>query len=174
MQTERNNMFAHLEIDQMAQTDFHNAVAKAFRRRVTSWITRTNNDLLSFEVVYKHSPSRGRHHAGLRTVAVENIVGSVGRCRDFDQDFCPRREEQLERWTSIDRAYYRETTLPPIELYKVANDFFVVDGHHRVSVARAHGQAFIDGHVIKIEVAADVTDHQPAPSGSGSLTQTRL
>jgi ParB-like chromosome segregation protein Spo0J len=36
---------------------------------------------------------------------------------------------------------------PPIEVYKVGNDYFILDGHHRASVARYLGNRFIEAYV---------------------------
>jgi hypothetical protein len=144
-------MFASTEISQMARADFTKAMRTGFQRLVANWLAHGNNSLLSFEEVIKQSPSQGRHDAGLQTVAVENIVGSVGRCHDFDRGFRPRCMEQLDRWMRVDKAYHREINLPPVQLYKVGENYFVVDGHHRVSVARAHEQVFIDAYVIEFD-----------------------
>jgi hypothetical protein len=43
-----------------------------------------------------------------------------------------------QRWKRIDRAFQRGEDLPPVELYEIGDSYFVVDGHHRVSVARYH------------------------------------
>ncbi|HLY26798.1 MAG TPA: hypothetical protein VKQ72_10695 [Aggregatilineales bacterium] len=144
-------MSSHELIDRTARADFSKAARIAFQRRVVSWLAGKDNSLLSFEEVHKEVPFKGRHDAGLQTVAINNIVGSMGSCRDFDRAFYPRKAEKLGRWISIDKAYYRQINLPPIELYKVGDNYFVVDGHHRVSVARARGQVYIDAYVVEIE-----------------------
>ena len=41
----------------------------------------------------------------------------------------------------------RREELPPVSLYKVGGFYFVLDGHHRVSVARFHGVEWIDAYV---------------------------
>jgi hypothetical protein len=82
-------------------------------------------------------------------VPVDQIVGSVDRFRDFDRRFLPKRKNTANRWKSIDRAYHQDVVLPPIQLYKVGDIYFVKDGNHRVSVAREHGVAFIDAEVIE-------------------------
>ena len=125
--------------------------------RVVSWLSGKHKGLVCFEEVYAQLPIHERHDAGLQTVPVENIVGSVGRSRDFDRLFQPRRREQWDRWRSIARAAARGVSLPPIQLYKVGTDYFVVDGHHRVSVARAHEQVFIDAYVTEFETSTNST-----------------
>ncbi len=81
---------------------------------------------------------------------VEKIVGSVGRWSDFDPSFLPARASVGERWKRIDRAFQRGEDLPPVELYKIGDAYFVVDGNHRVSVARYHGAQWIDARVTEV------------------------
>ena len=88
---------------------------------------------------------------------MKQIVGSVGRYNDFDRVFLPRRRALRERWASIDSAHIKEINLPAIEVYKVGSVYFVLDGNHRVSVARERGQEYIDAMVIELEVPFEVT-----------------
>jgi hypothetical protein len=78
---------------------------------------------------------------------VDEIVGSVGRWRDFDRSFLPVRPSIGERWKRIDRAFHRAEDLPPVKLYKLKETYFVVDGHHRVSVARYHDVPTVEAAV---------------------------
>lgn len=77
-------------------------------------------------------------------VEVEGVVGSVGRCRAFDDGFLPTCSCTSDRWKRVDRAFAEGKHLPPVELYKVGERYFVYDGNHRVSVARYHGAAAVD------------------------------
>src|SRR5688572_21485525 len=119
--------------DQLAFGDYERAVRKAFWRGWLRSFTRADNHLLAFDQIRSHLPSGGQHSLGLQVVCVERIVGSAGRTNDFDRTFLPRQTSTKERWISIDRAYYEEKLLPPVELMKVGELYFVVDGHHRVS-----------------------------------------
>ena len=74
---------------------------------------------------------------------VAQIGGSVGRCYEFDGDFMPTRASVQERWKRIDRDFHRGEVLPPVSLYKVGGFYFVLDGHHCVSVACYHGVKWI-------------------------------
>ncbi|MCJ7622136.1 MAG: DUF4032 domain-containing protein [Anaerolineaceae bacterium] len=135
-----------------AQVDFDVAFRKGFWRAVISWFTKSDNKLLPFDEVKKRLRFRGQHSIGLKDVPLENVVGSVGRYRDFDKAFLPRQKFTRGRWMSVDEAHLKDISLPAIELYKIGSDYFVRDGNHRVSVARERGQKFIDAHVIEIEV----------------------
>jgi len=142
---------------QMANDDFERAYLKAFWRRVVNRLTKGENDLLPYDEVREHLPIKGQHYLGLMQVPIDQIVGSLGRYRDFDRAFLPRQKRTKDRWVSIDKAQYEEIALPPIELYKIGEVYFVKDGNHRVSVARERGQEFVDARVVEIEVPVPLT-----------------
>ena len=82
------------------------------------------------------------------TVAMEKIVGSEGRVHDFDKQFRPLVNHTRDRWVGIAVAHHRGIPLPPVELLQVGDDYYVRDGHHRISVAKTFGQATIEAHVL--------------------------
>ncbi len=139
-------------ITQLAQRDFERAVRKAMWRDWLSWLTCHNNDLCSFDQFNPELPEQSTHYLGLETVPLEKIVGSERCCLDFDRSFLPRQMRLRERWVRVDRAYYEQITLPPVELLKVGQLYFVTDGNHRVSVARARGQKFIHAFVTAVDI----------------------
>ena len=91
-------------------------------------------------------------YRGMWVVLVKKIVGSLNRYGDFDSTFLPARESLETKWKSIDRAYHRSVELPPVSLFKIGERYFVVDGNHRVSVARYQGVEYIDTEVTEIRV----------------------
>ena len=103
--------------------------------------------LLPFEQTRRSVGAYGGFRRGRGTVEVARIVGSAGKHDQFDDEFMPLRGASPERWKRIDRAYRGGEDLPPVSLYKMDNDYFVQDGHHRVSVARFHGAEWIDADV---------------------------
>ena len=108
--------------------------------------------LLCFEEEGARAGDGGERGVGGRkrafeTVEVGKIVGSVGRCRSFDAAFLPVCSCSAERWKSVERAVREGKALPPVELYKLGGAYFVVDGNHRVSVARYRGAAAVDALV---------------------------
>lgn len=134
--------------DQVRQ-DFEKARQKAFINDLKSSVSRRTNDLLPFHELRQRLNPEGESYRGMRVVPVSQIVGSMDRFRDFDRTFLPRKKATQGRWTRIDRAYYEDVRLPPIQLYKVGDIYFVKDGNHRVSVARERGIEFIDAEVIE-------------------------
>ena len=120
-------------------------------------MTRRSNELLPFDTVRTHLPTAAQQYRGAQEVPLSKIVGSVGRYRDFDRAFLPRQNNTKQRWLSIGRARYQDVDLPPVELYKIGDSYFVKDGNHRVSVARDRGQAYIDAIVTEIAVPFEIT-----------------
>jgi hypothetical protein len=84
----------------------------------------------------------------IQTVPLSQIRGSEGRRDDFDRDFNPLRDYNKARWLNIAAARRRGKALPPVELVQVGDIYFVLDGHHRISVARAMGQRDIEARVM--------------------------
>ena len=142
---------------QMAHSDFDRARRRAFWRKIQAWLTGKDNALLPYEEVRRRLPFQGQRYIGEQTVPIENIIGSEGRYRDFDRAFLPTQDETNERWISIGSAHYADVLLPPVELYKIGDVYFVKDGNHRVSVARERGQLYIDAHVTEVKVPIRLT-----------------
>jgi hypothetical protein len=152
-----NNKFTNLNIHQMARMDFDRAHFKSFVHKMLSLLRRTNNDLLPFDEIRKYIPLKGQHDIGYTNVKLDLIIGSVGRYQDFDRAFLPKMNFTRDRWENIDRARMKDIPLPPVELYKIGEIYFVKDGNHRVSVARELGQAFIDAYVTEIKTNVALT-----------------
>lgn len=85
---------------------------------------------------------------GVRTVPLAAIDGSEGRSEEFDAGFHPTQSHSRDRWVSVAAARLQGKPLPRVTLVQVGEHFFVRDGHHRISVARALGEAFIDAEVL--------------------------
>jgi len=126
--------------------------------------------LLSFDDLRsEHSVANKRLHRGTRVVEVDQIVGSVGRWRDSDRSFLPARASVGHKWKRIDRAFHRAEDLPPVELYEIGDAYFVVDGHHRVSVARYHDVPTVEAAVAEISPKSPAA---PVPTISNSELTT--
>ena len=134
-------MIPYMDLNEQVDADFTRARRRARLRAVVARVRRehTPNRLLSFDEARRElSVANNRLHRGTRVVEVNQIVGSVGRWGDFDRSFLPARASVGQRWKRIDRAFQRGEDLPLVELYEIGDAYFVVDGHHRVSVARYH------------------------------------
>lgn len=145
-----------------AEKSYASARRKAGLRALIAALTGRPNRLLRWDEVEDKLRIGGRIDRGVQAVPVDKIVGSVNRYRDFDRAFLPTQDVTAERWMNISRAYYAEEALPPVTLYKVGEVYFVVDGNHRVSVARQQGKAFIDAEVIEARARVPLTPDMDA------------
>lgn len=136
-----------------ALNNYRAALVRATVAKIWGAITGRENGLLDLTEVEKQIQVRNRYHAGISAVAVHKIVGSLGRCSDFDAGFNPLNETTRDRWLSVARARLQGIPLPPVELIQVGQCYFVRDGHHRISVARSFGEQAIDAEVTVWEAA---------------------
>lgn len=128
-------------------------------------------DLLPFNVLIRALQSYGRLRLPEpKSIPLDRIVGSTGRYRDFTRRFWPRGEVSLERWVRVDVAMADMAGLPPIEVFQIGSVYFVSDGNHRVSVARASGFTEIEAYVTRI--LADV-DLRPEDSLEEALEKVK-
>ena len=142
-------MIPYMDLNEQVDVDFTRARRRARLRALGARIRRehTPNRLLSFDDVRRELAANNRLYRGTRVVEVNEIIGSVGRWRDFDRSFLPARASVGHKWKRIDRAFQRSEDMPPVELYEIGDAYFVVDGHHRVSVARYHDVPTLEASV---------------------------
>ncbi len=145
------------EIDARSEADFHGARLRSFLLEVVGALTGHPRRLLAFDQVREKLHLGGPVYRGVESVPLEKIVGSVDRYRDFDRAFLPTQSHTESRWHRVNRAWYDEVSLPPVLLYRVGEVYFVVDGNHRVSVARSKGQKFIDAEVRECSARVPLT-----------------
>jgi len=110
-------------------------------------LTGHTRTLLDLNQVKTALNVRNHYYLGIQAVPLAKIQGTEGRSQDFDIHFNPANEATRDRWLNVARAYLLGNGLPPVELVQVGEVFFVRDGHHRISVARAFGQEDIDAEV---------------------------
>ena len=143
-----------------SRADFQRARFKAFVNRIWGTLSGQPTNLLSYDDIKEKLHIGGPIYRGVQTVRVDQIAGSLNRYHEFDRVFLPASDQLANRWQSINRAFYQEISLPPVVLYKVGQVYFVVDGHHRVSVAREQGQIFIEAEVrecaTRVNLTADI------------------
>ena len=127
--------------------DFRIAKFKGLIGKIVAAITGRPNQLVDLETLTTGKNIRTRRYARSHSVNINQIKGSEGRCQDFDQKFNPLKSHNCERWLNIASAWQRGVNLPAIDLIKVQDVYVVRDGHHRISVARYLGCAYLDAHV---------------------------
>lgn len=134
-------------------------------RRIVKLLFQRHGAIKSFDRDLEASGGLlGRSDSGGKAVDVHKIVGSVGRADTLRSDFFYRKGKAMtNRFVRVGQAMRQGKTLPPLELYKIKragpamgappqSAYYVVDGHHRVAMARQLGQDFLDAHVIEYRV----------------------
>jgi DNA-binding Lrp family transcriptional regulator/uncharacterized ParB-like nuclease family protein len=86
---------------------------------------------------------------GIYRVPLDQIVGSVGRYHDFDSQFKLKSHVPPDRLISVKRAMRQGRALPPVKLYKIKDEFYVLDGNHRIAAAKQFGHADIRAKIVE-------------------------
>jgi hypothetical protein len=108
-----------------------------------------DDNLIPFEKEYEKEKPVGSYELGIVEVEIAHIVGTVGRYRDFDHGFIISSAASSKRLHKIRKALEKNIELPPLELYKIKDHYFILDGHHRVIAARRMGIRSMRARVIE-------------------------
>ncbi len=145
-----------------AARNFQSARMSAFWQAAWALLTGKSIDLLSFDEVRQRLRLHDERYIGLQEIPIDKIVGSVGRYKDFTRSFLPRTNAVRSRWQRLDSMARGAEGFPPIEVYKVGEVYFVIDGNHRVSVARQLGAKTIEAYVTELPTPVPLeVDTQP-------------
>ena len=161
-------------------------------QRVVRFLASPHGDVKSFEQEVEAAGVVGRSEGGMRTIPVRKVVGSVGRAQNLRSDFFYKTGKAITtRYLSIGRAMQEGKILPPIEVYRAKlrraqkteardmTEYYVVDGHHRVAMAKKLGQDYLDAHVVEYKVASAAArppgpaapPQEQGPGGAGVADQ---
>lgn len=142
---------------QIALEDFR----KARRQAATSEILRRLRgqpvELLPFETVQEYVTSEDIRDHSLKRIPLNAIVGSVGRYADFTRDFLPRSGALQNRWARVRSKFRNPEDMPPIKVYQVGEVYFVLDGNHRVSIARESRAKEIRAYVTELQTTIQIS-----------------
>ena len=141
-----------------AHQEYEKALRRAFWTQVNDRVRRRCNDLVPFGRVLSQIGVLKHYSTGIQEILLAAIVGSSGRYNDFDLRFLPRRKDINDRWVNIAQAHYDGVQLPPVQVYKIGDAYYVNDGNHRVSVARVLGNETINAVVTEIDPSDLVSD----------------
>jgi hypothetical protein len=144
------------------------------RRRAGVARARRASDILPS--LYDRHPgatAASRRRLGLRTVAVDDIVGTARHPSQNTADFLPLRmlrgKNWQARWDRIVRAMNALRVLPPVELFKVGDEYYVIDGHNRVAAALRMDQVAVDADVVELRIAGVDADAAPPTRTASAL-----
>jgi hypothetical protein len=141
----------------MARSDFGRLRTRETITRILSMLKARQDEMLSLGDVRSLLRPESETYRGMQTIPINKIVGSEGRYKDFNRAFLPRHDKLMRRWISVDMAHYQDVPLPPIKVFEIGGAYFVRDGNHRVSVAKAKGAEFIDAEVISLSSEIHLT-----------------
>ncbi len=152
-------MVDSVTVSPSAKEDFHRARRQAALQQVYNRMTGKSDELLSYDDVRRALKAKNPIERGLQEIPLDAIVGSVGRYADFTRSFLPLNNSMEERWAKVYEVATDGTGWPPIQVYKIGDAYFVLDGNHRVSVARQLEmgaiQAFVTEIITKVPLSAD-------------------
>lgn len=136
-----------------ALDDFHRLRSKAALDRFWAGIRGESLDLLPYDEVSSKLRAVSQTNLGLQLVNLDNIIGSVNRTSDFDRNFRPLLDGDSSRWADVKAAMTSPFTagVPPVSLYKIGEAYFVMDGNHRISIAKEMGLDSIEAYVTEVK-----------------------
>jgi hypothetical protein len=134
-----------------ASHDFERARFKSFWNTLFHRWTKLPKTLLSLDEIKRRFDVGQENYLGLQNVPLEKVMGSEGRHTDFDRNFLPTNNKTRERWIGINAAIRSGVSLPPVQLYKIDDAYFVRDGNHRISVMKVLGLDYVEAEVTEIE-----------------------
>ncbi|MBN1823820.1 MAG: hypothetical protein JW803_05825 [Endomicrobiales bacterium] len=117
--------------------------------------------LIDFETIEKHLDHAHQKYRGIEAIPIDKIVGSLDRYHDFTEGFLPKQEKTSAKYESVKQAVVAGKNLPPIKVYQIFDSYFVIDGHHRVTVAKNEmSAAAIDAEVIEIHFDIELSPNK--------------
>jgi hypothetical protein len=137
---------ANIETRVSAHNEFERARRQAEIDRLGAWLRGRDARLLPFDTIRRNLRQQSPLYRGIHQVALDEIVGSVGRYDEMTRQFLPLNDSLKNRWVKMVELAQTKGW-PPVELYKVGNAYFVRDGNHRVSAARQMKFPSIEAHV---------------------------
>jgi hypothetical protein len=131
--------------------EFSRAITKGFFEELKSFSTKKTSRLLPLDDVKKKLGLWFATDMGIKSVLLDSIIGSQGRYRSFTRHFFPLDESLRNRWKNVGKVILSKKDIPPVELYKICDAYFVKDGHHRISVARSQNRKYINAKVFEYD-----------------------
>lgn len=125
-------------------------MTKVLSKTTAAWKRRREEgEIKSFTQNQQAEGAVGHRNLGYREILLRQIVGSVGRYHDFDSQFRLKKDRPPERLERVKQAIRQGKSLPAVKLYRIKNEYFVLDGNHRVAVAKQFGWSTIPAHIIE-------------------------
>lgn len=137
----------YLNLGMMAPVEFQRALRRGRIESFLGRFTRRPNRLLQFEMIKTELNLVTRVARGRQEIRLDQIRGSVDKGELFTRSLMPLSVRLENRWRTIYILMQGSRGFPPIDVYKVGETFYILDGHHRASVARYLGNQVIEAYV---------------------------
>jgi nucleotide-binding universal stress UspA family protein len=134
----------------MATKDFRRARRRAEVEQILARLRGRSADLVCYSDVHDLVTASTGEYLGVQDIALDAVVGSVGRCSDYTRSFLPLNDSDESRWARVKQAVTGSKRLPAIQVYRISQIYLVADGHHRVSIARQRGMTHIRAQVFEV------------------------
>jgi len=126
-------------------------MGKFIEKMASAWNRRRCADTVQcFDAAQRDEQAYDTIDRGIRSVSLDKIVGSVGRYRDFDEKFRPKSHVPSDRFQSILRAMLEGKSLPPVKLYQIKDNYYVLDGHHRIAAAKHLKRDVVNACIVEL------------------------
>ena len=113
----------------------------------------------SFDEAQEREGAFDMRDLGMQKIPMDKIVGSVGRYQDFDSKFRMKKHLSQERLESVKKFMQEGKPLPPVRLYQIKDEYYVLDGNHRISAAKEFGYSDMDAQVIEFFASEKTLEH---------------
>ncbi len=115
-------------------------------------MSKRESILADFSTIEKNLPTYTLKNKGIIAIPIDKIIGSLGRYLDFSETLLPKRSDGSSRYEHIKNLMEKGVNLAPIQVYQILDSYFIIDGHHRVSVAKNEFKAkYIDADVMEVK-----------------------
>lgn len=147
-------------IERQAELNFQDARKKARRERFFAWLFGKQKSLIPFDVIREEIQVFDPTTPTKQTIEIDKIIGSVGRYEEFTSHYLPLKDSFRDRWVSV-QTHAMERGWPPIDVYQVGDSYFVIDGNHRVAIARQIGKDTIEANVSMLPDSENIDASKP-------------
>lgn len=145
-----NTSYESFQSTGSAQGEFRGLVLRAFFQSVLNRVLGRPIQLRTFGEARKKVGPSVTGTKKLQEIDLNHVTGSVGRYSDYTLGFLPRRLSDEDRWVRVKRIVNGTGGLPPIEVFQLGGDYYVEDGHHRVSVLKQLGVRYVEAWVTEV------------------------
>lgn len=159
-------MYSIYSAESEAKQAFSKVRSHATRHQIMNALRGKSSHLVTLDEALAEHEHVIQHDAGVQVIQLDEIVGTVGRTYDFDDEFYPKHDSSEYRWCDVAVAIYEGKPMPVIEVYHLNDGYYIIDGNHRVSIMKSLGQEFAEAHIIEMEDSAPQhcqTQEIPAP-----------